>query len=145
MDLRKSPAVKRWFTEKEKGKPPKPRYKQSTENGYINHMKMFCHFLGRTPDEIIESIKTAEDPIREMDLIYRTLLSRLIRMGLKVRSVDQRTNCFNSFLRYNGIQLTRELKKHIKFLRKGLFRSIGVVLMRKAPEDLIWDGRKDDE
>lgn len=128
MDLRKSPAVKRWFTKKGK----QPRYTQSTENGYLNYMQMFCNILDMTPDEIVESIKTAEDPIREMDRIYKAILSHLIEAKLKVRTVDQRTNCFNSFLHYNGVRLTPELKKHIKFLRKGLFRTIGVVLMRKA-------------
>jgi len=108
MKIEDSPAVRKWFF-KETGEK---RYTKKTKRNYRRFMRaIFCPCLGKTPDEIIDEIKQAKNQGEIIKRNHRKILAWMKERGVMIRVINQRFNALNSFYKYNGINISSELKR----------------------------------
>jgi site-specific recombinase XerD len=92
-------SVKNWFTKRNGEK----RYKPTTEEAYIDYLKLFCNVLKTSPD------KLANVSSEEAVGIQQTLASIMKSLNLRDLSITQRINALHSFWRYNGVFLNEKI------------------------------------
>jgi site-specific recombinase XerD len=92
-------SVKRWFIKPDKTR----RYEPTTEEKYVDYMKLFCNILRTTPDEL------ANVTSEEAEEIQKTLATMMKKLRLRDLSITQRINALHSFWRYNGVTLNEKI------------------------------------
>jgi len=91
------------------------RFSESSEPTYLSDMERFCRILGMNPDSIVEQVKRSSDPKIEIFKIKLKIATSLKQENalkkqediLKERSIHKQYNELNTFLRANGIKVTR--------------------------------------
>ena len=102
-------SVKKWFAFRKKP------YAESTKKEYIGYMALWCKLADRTPDEL-----ASEDSAKMRGIIAEGMR----KLGLSIRSVIDRTNAFNGFLRANGKQTKETYEGIPEPLRKEIERVV---------------------
>ncbi|WP_410510091.1 tyrosine-type recombinase/integrase [Methanosarcina hadiensis] len=101
-DLRDDGAVKNWFVYVK----PKPL----TEKSYLNSLKLYCDFVGKTPDELIaEADKEAEDGVllkrRKIKQYFTNYIDYLNKSENSGNTIKLRLAVIKSFYKKNDVEL----------------------------------------
>ncbi len=88
--LKRYESIRNWFI-KPNGER---RYTPATEKQYIEYMKLYQQFTGKTPDELANC--------EDVDKMRGIIADGLRAKPLKICSVTYRLHPLNSFWRYNG-------------------------------------------
>lgn len=83
-------------------------FTKGTEQVYLNDMALFCGFFRENPDGIIELVRNSPNQ-KEQIIKMVTPLNKFMdeKLGLNVTTIHNDLSGFYSFLRANGIEISR--------------------------------------
>jgi len=99
-ELEEFESVKRWLSQ---------GYSKGTQRIYLRYLEMICMFTKETPDSLVERVRRSPDPkkeVKEIDNAFQGFLDR--KLKYKVTTQHDALSTLFSFLRPNGIEITRE-------------------------------------
>ena len=98
-ELREFHSVKQWLL-------PKGTFTRGTEGIYLDSLMMICYFLRENPDSLVERVRNNREELEQIDHALATYMDE--KLHLKSTTIHDKLSALFSFLRANGILISRD-------------------------------------